>query len=44
MVDIIIPIYNAFDVLGDCLNSVLKNTDLKINRLILVPFSHHKRS
>lgn len=36
MVDIIIPIYNAYDVLRDCLNSVLKNTDLKINRLILV--------
>jgi len=34
--DIIIPIYNAFEYLKICLNSVLSHTDLKNNRLILI--------
>lgn len=36
IVDIIIPIYNAFDDLQICLQSIYKNTDLKKNRLILI--------
>lgn len=36
MVDIIIPIYNGFDTLVPCIESVLKHTDLSINRLILI--------
>lgn len=35
-VDIIIPIYNAFEDLELCLNSLYKFTDLKHNRLILI--------
>lgn len=35
-VDIIIPIYNAFDDLQICLRSIYKNTDLQKNRLILI--------
>lgn len=35
-VDIIIPIYNAYDDLNICLESLYKNTDLKKNRLILI--------
>ena len=34
--DIIIPIYNAYDCLKPCLDSVLKNTDMNNNRLILI--------
>ena len=34
--DIIIPIYNAYDCLKPCIESVIKNTDLKNNRLILI--------
>ena len=34
--DIIIPIYNAYDCLEPCIESVIKNTDLKNNRLILI--------
>lgn len=34
--DIIIPIYNAYDCLTECIDSVIKNTDLKENRLILI--------
>ena len=34
--DIIIPIYNAYDALVECTESVLKNTDLKDNGLILI--------
>lgn len=34
--DIIIPVYNAFDDLQLCVESIKKYTDLKINRLILV--------
>lgn len=35
-VDIIIPIYNALEDLKKCVNSVFKNTDLRIHRLILI--------
>lgn len=34
--DIIIPIYNAYNCLQPCIESVLKNTDMKNNRLILI--------
>lgn len=34
--DIIIPIYNAYDCVSACIDSVLKNTDWKENRLILI--------
>lgn len=35
-VDIIIPIYNAYDCLSECIDSVIKNTNLKENNLILI--------
>lgn len=35
-IDIIIPIYNAFDELEICLESIYKNTNLEKNRLILI--------
>lgn len=35
-VDIIIPIYNAYEDLLLCLDSIYKNTDLNQNRLILI--------
>lgn len=35
-VDIIIPIYNAYDDLIICLDSIYKYTNLKVNRLILI--------
>lgn len=35
-VDIIIPIYNAFEDLQKCVESIYINTDLKNNRLILI--------
>lgn len=35
-VDIIIPIYNAFEDLQICLESIYRHTDLKKNRLILI--------
>jgi GT2 family glycosyltransferase len=34
--DIIIPIYNAYDCLSDCIESVIKFTDLNNNRVILI--------
>ncbi|WP_279166904.1 glycosyltransferase [Thomasclavelia cocleata] len=34
--DVIIPIYNAIDCVKECVNSVIKNTDLKENGLILI--------
>ncbi len=34
--DVIIPIYNAYDATVDCIESVIKNTDLKENGLILI--------
>lgn len=36
MTDIIIPIYNAFDDLKSCLESVYRHTNLEQNRLILI--------
>lgn len=35
-IDIIVPVYNAYDELKLCLNSVFRYTDLSINRLILI--------
>ena len=35
-IDIIIPIYNAFEELEICLESIYKNTNLEKNRLILI--------
>ena len=34
--DVIVPIYNAYDCLAPCIDSIIKNTDLKNNRLILI--------
>lgn len=34
--DVIIPVYNAFEVLKDCVKSVIENTDLKRNSLVLI--------
>ena len=34
--DVIIPIYNAYDCLRPCIDSVLKYTDMNNNRLILI--------
>lgn len=34
--DIIIPIYNAYECVDSCIKSVLENTDLNINNLILI--------
>ncbi len=34
--DIIIPIYNAYDCVVECIESVIKNTDLKNNCLVLI--------
>lgn len=34
--DVIIPIYNAYDATVNCIESVIKNTDLTFDRLILV--------
>ena len=34
--DVIVPIYNALDALNECLESVVKNTDLSICGLILI--------
>lgn len=34
--DVIIPIYNAHDATVNCIDSVIKNTDLTKNRLVLV--------
>ncbi len=34
--DIIIPVYNAYDCLGECFDSVLKYTDFKKAHLILI--------
>lgn len=36
MVDIIVPIYNAYDDLQRCLESIYKYTNLKKNRLLLI--------
>lgn len=34
--DIIVPIYNAYDCLEPCIESIIQNTDLKENRIILI--------
>lgn len=34
--DIIVPIYNAYDCVLECIDSVIKHTNLKENRLILI--------
>lgn len=34
--DIIIPIYNAYECVNECIDSILRNTNLKNNRLILI--------
>ena len=34
--DIIVPVYNAYDCLSPCIDSILKNTNLKVNRLLLI--------
>ncbi len=34
--DVIIPIYNAYDATVNCIESVIKNTNLKKDRLILI--------
>ena len=34
--DIIIPVYNAYESLIECIDSVIKNTDLKENGLIII--------
>ena len=34
--DVIIPIYNAYDCLSACIDSVINNTDLANNKIILV--------
>ena len=35
-IDIIVPIYNAFEYTQECIKSVLKHTDLSLNRLVLI--------
>lgn len=34
--DVIIPVYNAYDALSECINSVIENTNLVDNNLILI--------
>ena len=34
--DVIIPIYNAYDATVNCIDSVIKNTNLKEDRLVLI--------
>ena len=36
MIDIIIPIYNAFEMTVQCINSILENTEKDSYRLILI--------
>lgn len=35
-IDIIVPIYNAFEYTQECIKSILKHTDLSLNRLVLI--------
>lgn len=35
-VDIIVPIYNAYEYTEECIKSLLKNTDLKANSIVLI--------
>ena len=34
--DIIVPVYNAYDYVKECIVSVINNTDLKFDRLIII--------
>lgn len=34
--DIVIPVYNAYEELSECIKSIRKNTDLNTNRLIII--------
>ena len=36
MVDVIIPIYNAYEYVEKCINSVIKSSNLNEDRLILI--------
>ncbi len=36
VVDIVVPVYNAVDSLNECLDSVLRHTDLKFNNLTII--------
>lgn len=36
MVDVIVPIYNAYDYVEKCINSIIKSSNLSKNRLILI--------
>ncbi|MFR5708255.1 glycosyltransferase [Faecalitalea cylindroides] len=36
MVDVIVPIYNAYDYVEKCINSIIKSSDLSKDRLILI--------
>ena len=35
-IDIVVPIYNAYEYTSDCIKSIIKNTDLKKNNLLLI--------
>ena len=35
-IDIIIPIYNAYEFTEECIKSVLRNTDLTTHTLVLI--------
>lgn len=36
MVDVIVPIYNAYDYVEKCINSIIKSSNLNKDRLILI--------
>ena len=35
-IDIIVPVYNAYEYTEECIKSIIKNTDLKNNSLVLI--------
>ena len=35
-IDIIVPIYNAYEFTEECIKSVIKNTDLTVHTLVLI--------
>ena len=35
-IDIIVPVYNAYTYTEECIKSILKNTDLEKNTLVLI--------
>ena len=35
-IDIIVPIYNAYEFTEECIKSVIKNTDLNKHTLVLI--------